>query len=91
MLENTRIGTLPGSRALRAGAAAALIAASIATGAGPVAASTASSAKIAVHTIKSGNVGWALLIERKQAAAAASMRAAGVGPSLAGNSSPAGN
>jgi hypothetical protein len=77
---------------LRAGAAAALIAASIASGAGPVAASGANSVKIAAHSRSQGsNVNWALLIERKQASANAAMHTAGVGPSLAGNSTSAGN
>jgi len=75
MLENTRFGMLAGVRALRAGAVAALIAASIATGAGLAAASTPKSV---------------LLIGQKQATADAAMRLAGVGPSLAGNSTPLG-
>ena len=86
MLEKTKFGILPGSRALRAGAAAALLAASIVSGAGAVAASTANSAK----TLSQGSkAAWALLIEQRQATAQAAMRKAGVGPSLAGNSGPA--
>lgn len=81
MLEKTTFGILRSSRALWAGAAAALIAASIAMGAGPVAASRATS------RLSQGNtVAWSLLMVQKQAAAAAEMRKAGVGPSLAGNS-----
>ena len=92
MLEKTTFAILRGSRALRAGAVAALMVASVATGAGPVAASTANSVKITAHTRSQGsNVDWALLIARKQATAHAAMTKAGVGPSLAGNSAPAGN
>ena len=86
MLEKDRFGTLRGGRALRAAVAALLMAASIASGAGPVAASTANSVKT---LSQGGSVAWALLIEQKQAAAVAAMRKAGVGPSLAGNSGSA--
>ena len=86
MLEKKTLGILRGSRALRAGAIAALIAASIASGAGPVGASTAKSVKITGN-----NVDRATLIERMQASAEAAMRQAGVGPSLAGNSTPTGH
>jgi len=94
MLKKATLGTLPGSRALRAGAAAALIAASLAIGAGSVAASTATlrQGHRDQGSLSQGNTAaWALLIEQRQAAADAQMRKAGVGPSLAGNSTPAGN
>ena len=86
MFVKKSLGILRGSRAVRAGAIAALIAASIATGAGPVGASIANSVKIT-----GGNVDWATLIERMQASAEAAMRQAGVGPSLAGSSTPTGH
>ena len=90
MLAKTKLGTLPVSRALRAGAVAALMTASIAIGVGPAAASTAHSHSATVRTLSNGsNVGWALHIRQRQARAEASMRSAGVGPSLAGNAAPA--
>lgn len=64
---------------IRIGAAAVLIAATLAMGAGPVAASTAKNVAL------SQSPAWALLILQREARAHAAMSRAGVGPSLAGN------
>jgi hypothetical protein len=91
MRTKATFGIIRSSRALRVGAVAALVASSLAMGAGPIAARTANPVKITGHSLSQGsNVEWALQIERKQATASAAMRQAGVGPSLAGNSTPAG-
>jgi len=88
MLKTTKSGSLPGTRTLRAAAAAALIAASVAIGAGSVAASTARHSqghRDAGSLSQGSSAARVLLILQKQAWADAQMSAAGVGPSLAGS------
>jgi len=89
MLKRIGLGAVTSSRKLRAGAAAALVAATIAMGAGSVAASSATfrhGYRDLGSLSQGSNSSWSLLIEQRQAAAHAQMTKAGVGPSLAGNS-----